>query len=68
MSVMEKCAAEICVSERAVLRISWLTCGKSRQRPKRWIVCVVTDRMVTAWEEIKLVIMWYMRGAQIMRN
>jgi hypothetical protein len=47
---MEKCAAESCVSERDVLRISLLSCGKNIQRPKCWIVCFKTDLIVTTWE------------------
>jgi len=50
MSVMEECAAECCVSERDVLINSWLSCGKNTQRPKCWIVYIVTDPMLTAWE------------------
>jgi hypothetical protein len=54
MSVIVKCAAESCVSERDVLISSWLSCGKNIWRPKRWIVYVVTDPMVTAWEGNKI--------------
>jgi len=47
---MEKCVAECCVSERDALRSAWLSCGNNIQRPKRWIVYVVKDLVVMAWE------------------
>ena len=50
MSVVVKCAAESFVSERDVLISSWLSCSKNIQRPKRWIVYVMTDPMVIGWE------------------
>ena len=47
---MVKYTAESCLSGRDVLRSVWLSCGNNLQRPKRSIVYVVTDPMVTAWE------------------
>jgi len=43
MSIMVKCAAECCVSERDVLRSASLSCGKNIQIPKCWIIYVMTD-------------------------
>jgi hypothetical protein len=42
--------AECCVSERDVLRSALLSCGNNIQRPKRWIVYVVKNLVVMAWE------------------
>jgi hypothetical protein len=47
---MVKCASECCVSERDVLISAWLSCEKNIQRHKRWIVCVMKDPVVMAWE------------------
>jgi hypothetical protein len=50
MTVMVKCAAESCVSERDVLISFWLSRGKNMQRPKRWLVYIMKDPVVMAWE------------------
>jgi len=42
------------MSERDVLISSWLSYGKNIWRPKRWIVYVMTDPMVTVGVGIEI--------------